>query len=755
MTDSINNAFSKVKTVGDDVVEELREKWLAKGTSSDIVKDFLLEQEQQARDSGLDRAQMKQKMMDIWKDQRYLVERIVRTETINGYSRAQLQEWFDQGIKQVERIEVNDIRTCDKCRALSQPGQNIYFIEDILQGKLTGGKNNEISSADYPVSYCSHPNCFIDAKVPIYTSKGWKKIRDIKVGDLVLTHRGRFRKVTALLHSPYEKGKPIVSIHYEHRRKTAGFAVEPLTMTPEHPVFIVGKGWVNAGDVKTSDRFLILANKCGTCGKKIHYMESYCSGRCASKNSRTQQLKKEKNDLIYAVAHHEAQSRAMIKRHRDDPAATLRNLKQFHKNAKQMIKDGTHPLQKEDTRIKSMAALAKSHHGLSFLEKKMKWLLEQKGILFKQQYPIHKGTDKRGHKTNYFIDFFIPEHKIAIECDGIYWHDEERDRQKSDTIKKNGFLLLRFTENQIRNDLKSCSNEIDRILKNHKGEYEFVEWEVKKVEYRKLGKNRRIYNFSVEEDESYVAKGMVVHNCRGGYRPVSSYQTYDDFAKMMESLDTNGPQDFQSPKDIESYDGQSKAENVPLEYQKQVQQAVDDFGPSYGIKFVPEITDDPDWQSDQLEDLLHLYSLDEAEQQLEVQKSENRGKILQYKTKSGNTLVSGDAGSVNHVVIPVLRQHAEDQWNAATEDQRQWFTDRYNEKIKEMSYTLKDQGIQIFGDSPFVTPLAKESAQQYFIETYIAAIADPVKLRYYDPDCYDYLIDNFLHHEYLSRGGIN
>ena len=103
----------------------------------------------------------------------------------------------------------------------------------------------------------------------------------------------------------------------------------------------------------------------------------------------------------------------------------------------------------------------------------------------------------------------------------------------------------------------------------------------------------------------------------------------------------------------------------------------------------------------------------------------------------------------------VLRQHAEDQWNAATEDQRQWFTDRYNEKIKEMSYTLKDQGIQIFGDSPFVTPLAKESAQQYFIETYIAAIADPVKLRYYDPDCYDYLIDNFLHHEYLSRGGIN
>src|ERR1019366_943706 len=81
MKDSIDNAFSRVKTVGDDVVEDLREKWLATGTSNDVVKNFLLEQEQQAVGLGLSKAEMKRRMMDIWRDQRYLVERIVRTET--------------------------------------------------------------------------------------------------------------------------------------------------------------------------------------------------------------------------------------------------------------------------------------------------------------------------------------------------------------------------------------------------------------------------------------------------------------------------------------------------------------------------------------------------------------------------------------------------------------------------------------------------------------------------------------------------
>src|SRR3989338_7282999 len=37
--------------------------------------------------------------------------------------------------------------------------------------------------------------CFISPRVLIFTSEGYKPIKSIRVGDLVLTHRGRFRKV--------------------------------------------------------------------------------------------------------------------------------------------------------------------------------------------------------------------------------------------------------------------------------------------------------------------------------------------------------------------------------------------------------------------------------------------------------------------------------------------------------------------------------------------------------------------------------
>ena len=42
-------------------------------------------------------------------------------------------------------------------------------------------------------------NCFTSGITSVYTDKGWKRISSIDVGDLVLTHRGRFRKVTRLL----------------------------------------------------------------------------------------------------------------------------------------------------------------------------------------------------------------------------------------------------------------------------------------------------------------------------------------------------------------------------------------------------------------------------------------------------------------------------------------------------------------------------------------------------------------------------
>lgn len=41
------------------------------------------------------------------------------------------------------------------------------------------------------ILFCGFP-CFV-AGTQVYTDKGYKSIEDIRVGDMVLTHKGRFR----------------------------------------------------------------------------------------------------------------------------------------------------------------------------------------------------------------------------------------------------------------------------------------------------------------------------------------------------------------------------------------------------------------------------------------------------------------------------------------------------------------------------------------------------------------------------------
>jgi hypothetical protein len=244
--------------------------------------------------------------------------------------------------------------------------------------------------------------------------------------------------------------------------------------------------------------------------------------------------------------------------------------------------------------------------------------------------------------------------------------------------------------------------------------------------------------------KGYPVTFMSHPNCRGGYRPRINLDVFTEFE--------NKVKEFQNSQDIEA--GDSKAENVPIEYQEQVEKALSDFGPEYGIKFVPEITEDPEWQEDRLAELSVHYNESEAISRLELEKQEKRGNLVQYTTRSGRVLISGDAGDINRVVIPVLRDKAQQVWALTEEGKREWVEKRYEEKMKDMSKSLMHEGVEIFGDSPFVSPLAKESAEQYFVEAYTTYVADPSKLIYMDHEMYDFLKDNFMKVEYIGMGGV-
>ena len=57
---------------------------------------------------------------------------------------------------------------------------------------------------------------------------------------------------------------------------------------------------------------------------------------------------------------------------------------------------------------------------------------------------------------------------------------------------------------------------------------------IKKIERRPC--NRPVYNLAVQDDESYLAENVVVHNCRSILVPVTIFDDIDDSAFVSPSL---------------------------------------------------------------------------------------------------------------------------------------------------------------------------------------------------------------------------
>ena len=83
-------------------------------------------------------------------------------------------------------------------------------------------------------SACLHPS------TKILTQDGQKRIKDIRIGDMVLTHKGRFRKVNKLT---YTKTDHLLALDFYGNNKK-------MYVTDNHPIYIGNNEFKKAGDVK-------------------------------------------------------------------------------------------------------------------------------------------------------------------------------------------------------------------------------------------------------------------------------------------------------------------------------------------------------------------------------------------------------------------------------------------------------------------------------------------------------------------------
>jgi very-short-patch-repair endonuclease len=79
-----------------------------------------------------------------------------------------------------------------------------------------------------------------------------------------------------------------------------------------------------------------------------------------------------------------------------------------------------------------------------------------------------------------FYDFYIPEHNLIIEVDGDFWHcnpdkfpnpeyttqkrNIQRDKIKTQWAIINGYKILRFWENDIKNNIKYIKQTLSKII---------------------------------------------------------------------------------------------------------------------------------------------------------------------------------------------------------------------------------------------------------------------------------------------------
>lgn len=419
--------------------------------------------------------------------------RIVNYVANSAYQHGRLAfiEKTEEDVLVFKRVSKNACNHCVKAYLTKGQGSEPRLFT-ISQLKANGNNIGRKVDEWLPVVDSTHPNCFTNSKTPIFTSKGWKHIKDIKVGDLVLTHKGRFRRVTNLVFTERViKEKYII----ETNLKRKGRVLKLRDITGDHPVFVNGN-WVKVKDIKVGQKLHLLHDNCSKDGCKNDFpvyksdnkdtsYTDFCSFVCRRRDWYSKLSKEYKNKLTQ-----NARKRCL----------------ELYPNYEFLTS--------EESRKKS--AVANGKRNASYIELKLRHFLDNLNVEYQIGHMIPSLVKGKNNKQRYYYpDIYIPSLNMVIEADGENWHDkkldDKRDREIKDSI---GADTFRFKEEDIRDNGEQVFKELQRLINNHTGQYHFHHTEVtsiKKIECSNY--KTKLYNFSVEEDESYIVNGLVVHNC--------------------------------------------------------------------------------------------------------------------------------------------------------------------------------------------------------------------------------------------------
>ena len=404
---------------------------------------------------------------------------------------------------------------------------------DRNDGKIATLEMSKLASGDIlPISM----GCYIDPDFPILTAEGYKRIADIKIGDLVWTHQQRWRPVTEINRRRYS-GEVVTW-------RMQGLPI-PVAITGDHPMFskLLTEYAVTKGGKRQASRWLKQLEKTGgdpfTWNHATH-LEKNDVVASAPITSGPDNVKLDDVRLCELLGLYAAEGSL---NYNGDKACTVEytvNVADWAvKGVPAIVKDlwpeqhvGIAPKKSSTAalalRISStaLAEWCRCLIGAGVAQKRVPLALFNSDISCKAAFMGRwldgdGWCDQKGiHWSSANLHLILGGRDLLLSMgipSTIYKINHRRDGTTEYTLNVSNLdtvLLQSFSEKAASNCYIRSGSRTKPASMRRVGS--LFSYRVKKVTRHEVT-DVVVYNFEVKDDESYSAAGLVSHNCRVAY----------------------------------------------------------------------------------------------------------------------------------------------------------------------------------------------------------------------------------------------
>lgn len=402
------------------------------------------------------------------------------TDYSEGMTVEQLVDWLDtKGVSLDGKspLQKDKIKRKGECW-LRETYNNYIATHNIGSIVNAHGQDLEIKDTDKYEYLMFYSFPCVTAGTLIFTSEGYKPIEEIKVGDMVLTHNNRFRKVLRTM-----------SRTSDHINKITATGISDLFITDEHPLYILREGkeqWIKVKDLKDKD---LLSYNNGNIKTDLCHAEDnilWLLGRYVADGHIN---KYSYNSVNFAIG--DVKEKEFLEHMPEE----------FNGKFKKFKKPGIWDYRIADYEFQE----ACSEFGIGATNKEIPtwifYLPKDKKAIFLNGYFSGDGHIRKERQQTLFCTvshkLFLGLQKLIIDVYGSVCGCYIRKDSRKETFKD------------------TYNGQFTMDLKSHNGQYIIdnkIFVPIRKVE--RFEKEIQVFNIEVEEDNSYTCGNIIVHNCQ-------------------------------------------------------------------------------------------------------------------------------------------------------------------------------------------------------------------------------------------------